>query len=143
MSVLVWDGKTMAADSYGNDGFAAFPVTKLWEVDGNLCGAVGGVQAVSLLETWTNRDYDLEEYPQEARLNKAQLLVAADKHLVRYNGTPIAIRLPLKTMLAIGEGSQYAYGALDMGATAEQAVAIAIDRCIYCNGKPISISRSE
>lgn len=142
MSVLVWDGKTLAADSYGNNGETCFPVVKLWKDDGALFGAVGGVQAVSALRKWIE-DQMLTDYPQEARLNKATLLMVLPEGVTRYYGSPVPIKTPLKSVLAIGEGSSYAYGALDMGATAEQAVAVAIKRSVHCNGEPVSITWSE
>jgi ATP-dependent protease HslVU (ClpYQ) peptidase subunit len=144
MSVVVWDGTTLAADSYGNNGETCFPVTKLWKDDAdNLYGAVGGVQAINLLQEWSKYQ-GRSNYPEEARLNKATLLVIKkDKYVIRYYGSPVPIQSPLKSVLAIGEGSQYAYGALDMGATAEQAVAVAIKRSVHCNGEPVSITWSE
>jgi hypothetical protein len=149
MSVVVWDGTTLAADSLANNGDTCFPVTKIWkeqyvpEGTTRLCGAVGGVQAITALRIWSSRGFIREEYPEEARLNKATLVVATPGHVNRYNGTALPIQSPLKSVLAIGEGSQYAYGALDMGATAEQAVAVAIKRSVHCNGEPVSITWSE
>lgn len=66
----------------------------------------------------------------------AQLVVISkEKGLIRYNGNPITL-LHGHNKIAIGEGAPFAYGALYMGATAEQAVAAAIHYSVHCNGVP-------
>lgn len=70
----------------------------------------------------------------------AQLLVLTkDKGLQRYKNASIPY-LHGSNNYAIGEGAPFAYGALFMGATAEQAVAAAIDGSPHCNGTAITFS---
>lgn len=69
----------------------------------------------------------------------AQLLVVSkEKGVVRYRDTAIPY-LHGSNKFAIGEGAPFAYGALFMGATAEQAVLAAIDGSPHCNGQVISL----
>ena len=67
------------------------------------------------------------------------MLSSKEKGLVRYNGSCIPLVHGLNK-IAIGEGAPFAYGALHMGATAEQAVAAAILYSPYCNGVPEVLS---
>lgn len=66
------------------------------------------------------------------------LLVSKEKGVVRYRDSSIPYLHGLNK-LAIGEGAPFAYGALFMGATAEQAVLAAIDGSPHCNGQVISL----
>lgn len=69
---------------------------------------------------------------------QAQLLVLTkEKGLQRYKNSSTPY-LHGKNSFAIGEGAPYAYGAMFMGASAEQAVAAAIHHCIHCNGVPVT-----
>lgn len=77
--------------------------------------------------------------PQFPSQTGAQLVVLTkEKGLQRYKNSATPY-LHGKNSLAIGEGAPYAYGAMFMGASAEQAVAAAIHHCIHCNGESFSI----
>ena len=65
--------------------------------------------------------------------------MSKEKGVVRYRDTAIPYLHGLNK-LAIGEGAPFAYGALFMGATAEQAVLAAIDGSPHCNGQVVSLS---
>lgn len=67
------------------------------------------------------------------------LLLTKDKGLLRYKDLPIPY-LHGANNYAIGEGAPFAYGAMFMGATAEEAVAAAIDGSPHCNGHVVSLS---
>lgn len=137
MSVLVWDGTTLASDSHANNGNLAFPIEKLWLVsDGRIAGAVGPLRGVATLREWSQAGMN-SPFPLSS--DGAQLLVVSkEKGVERYSGrsTP---HLHGLNKLAIGEGAPWAYGALYMGATAEQAVAAAIEGCVHCNGQAVSM----
>lgn len=138
MSVLVWDGTTLAADSHANNGNLAFPLPKLWQLpDQRLAGAVGPLRSLTLLREWSQ---DGMNSPFPLSSDGAQLLVVSkEKGVERYSGRPTP-HLHGLNKLAIGEGAPWAYGALYMGATAEQAVAAAIEGCVHCNGQAVSLS---
>lgn len=67
------------------------------------------------------------------------LLLTKEKGLLRYKDLPIPY-LHGANNYAIGEGAPFAYGAMFMGATAEEAVAAAIDGSPYCNGHVVSLN---
>lgn len=67
------------------------------------------------------------------------LVLTKEKGLLRYKDLPIPY-LHGANNYAIGEGAPFAYGAMFMGATAEEAVAAAIDGSPHCNGHVVSLS---
>ena len=139
MSVIVWDGTTLAADSHANNGDLAFPYPKLWALpDNRLAGAVGPLQAVTQMQQWTLDGLPPTKFPLNTGSPAQLLLVSKEKGVVRYRDSSIPY-LHGSNKLAIGEGAPFAYGALFMGATAEQAVLAAIDGSPHCNGQVISL----
>lgn len=145
MSVLVYDGKSIGTDSLANNGEVSFPFGKLWymaSTNGNsLLGAIGPLQAVGALRQWSDQGFRPTQFPT-AMVNgtPAQLVVLTkEKGLVRYNKSPVPL-LHGYEKLAIGEGAPWATAALEMGASAEEAVRIAIKYCVHCNGEPVVLS---
>lgn len=146
MSILVFDGLTLAADSQANADHCSFPFPKIMRVEDKLVGAIGPLQSVSRLFDWASNAF-LSEPREGLSPNKfptdvkgAQLLVVSkDKGVIRYNGSPTPL-LHGMNKIAIGEGAPFAYGALHMGATAEQAVAAAIQFSPHCSGQPMSLA---
>lgn len=147
MSVLVFDGMSLATDSFANNGDQAFPYQKLWRTTAYpitttsqamaLCCVVGPLSLASALRHWCNTGLSPSEFPSNVQPSSgAQLVVVSkEKGLLRYNGSPIP-HLHGLNKIAIGEGAPFAYGAMDYGATAEQAVATAIKYSVHCNGVP-------
>lgn len=137
MSVLVFDGISLAADSFANNGTTAFPYEKIWKAHGRLFGVIGPLNEASALRQWADTNLDPCEYPHLLLVNsKAQLIaVSKEKGLLRYKNSANPYLHGL-SKLAIGEGADIAYGAMEHGATAEQAVAAAIKYSIHCNGTP-------
>lgn len=148
MSVIVHRNNTLAADSHANSGELAFPYTKLWELiptsstdiiiqNRTLCGAVGPLQSVAALQQWTLQGCESKNFPTNS--GGTLLLLTKEKGLLRYKDVPIPY-LHGANNYAIGEGAPFAYGAMFMGATAEEAVAAAIDGSPHCNGHVVSLS---
>lgn len=126
MSVLVWDGVTLAADRAANDGQTKMSVVKLWCASDKLIGGVGNMHTVHRLRDWIIDGRNLEDFPSDSNsLGTHVVVVTKDKGLVRYlPDNPYGIEHGFNA-IALGTGRDFAYGALAMGATAEQAVEIA------------------
>lgn len=142
MSVLVYDGKSLAADSHANTADLAFPFPKIWSLPGTgankpctIYGAVGPLPAVAALRQWVEQGMEPGKFPTQAGTDSHLVLLSKDKGLIRYKGNAIPY-LHGHNKIAIGEGAPFAYGAMFAGATAEQAVAAAIHYSPHCNGKP-------
>lgn len=151
MSVVVRKGDVLAVDSHANSSgrqhdnseSLAFPYPKLWAAEHPrlqvpaLFAAVGPLQAVARLQQWVETGMKAADMPSNSG---AQLLVLTkEKGLQRYKNSATPY-LHGSYNYAIGEGAPFAYGALFMKATAEEAVAAAIDGSPFCNGSVISLS---
>ena len=142
MSVMVFDGTSLATDSFANNGDLAFPYPKMWCPNGAaqpclIYGVLGTLNAASALRQWCDTGLEPSQFPASlvAGTGAQLVIVSREKGLLRYNNSPIP-HLHGLSKLAIGEGAPFAYGAMDHGATAEQAVATAIKYSIHCNGVP-------
>jgi hypothetical protein len=145
MTVIVWDGKTLAADKLCvNNGIKA-PVTKIgigYSDKSNhifrsrkyFYGYAGTLPLALELVKWLNEDSTPSTFPEKARENKADplLLVIVEgefphksEEIYLFEGGPVPSKLTEAVKFAIGSGRDIAYGAMAMGADAEKAVLIA------------------
>ncbi len=155
MSVLVFDGETLAADSHIQNGQLTHRFDKIIEVPANaamntprvLAGGVGSLDQLGPALQWVidgqRKDKVLTFW------GGAQLVVITkDKGLVRFVRDTRTPFLHGFNKLAIGEGAPFAYGAMTametLGTTggytpAWVAVEAAIEHSPQCNGEPITL----
>lgn len=140
MTTIACDGKSMAADGMINMGgmitdYAQPKVVRL--EDGRLVGWCGTVSDGPVFAAWL-------ESPESERpkLDEgfAALVLSPDGSLRCYEDTCNYLSLP--TPSAIGTGGPYAVAAMDIGETAEQAVARAAYRDL-CTGGTIIVLHLE
>lgn len=129
MSVLVWDGKTLATDRAANDGINRWLVQKIWFRSGNIVAAIGSSSVVSRFLSWYDDQTNLK-FPSYSG-NALNAVVVGEHGLSRY--------LPGgeqqdhgHNILALGEGRDFAYGALALGHTAIEAVRAANMYSLTC-----------
>ena len=140
MTVLVWDGLSLATDIQANDGSATWQSSKAWYVT-NPHDKIGIVSGVGLLRDILNmREWYIngaipEEFPSDA--TKSQLIVIDENGLWLYEGTPHAVCYGHEK-IAFGHGKDFAFGALAMGADARQAV-LACNQCSLHCGKGVEV----
>lgn len=133
MSVIVWDGKVLSADSDINDGQVRMPYQKIWRKGKFLYGVVGKVSDCNKLRAWVDLlDKDRASWP--AIYPESQLIECHyDGTSKRYHGTT-----PDPTshvgVVALGSGRDFAYGALFMKASAPEAVGAAVTFSATCSG---------
>lgn len=125
MSVVVWDGVTLAADKRSMCGDYVMQVRKIFRLDdGSLAGLVGEVhRGVELIE-WLNKSRDPKDFPRDPDDDTELLHIALDGTINSYhgNGYPITFEAPFA---AIGSGMGAALAALYCERTAVEAVEIA------------------
>lgn len=122
MSVLVFDGYTLAADCASNDGQTLTPIVKLWKAEGMLIGGVGKLETVYIIRDWIAAG--MKEWRDNSFANDPTthvVMVTRDKGLLRYTNTMYPVEHGFKKV-SLGTGRDFAYGALAMGATAIEAV---------------------
>lgn len=144
MSVIAWDGKTIAADKRAtNDGLIA-TTTKLFNLDDfdnphgykGYVGFVGSASQGMALIHWLLKGAKPSKYPAfQATDNWTRLIyvdTASTRPVVRmYESTPHPMTTEDKYM-AWGSGRDYALTAMYLGKTAEQAVEVAVQLNADC-----------
>lgn len=144
MSVVAWDGTTLAADKQVTYGDMACLGKKLFLSDDGLTvmakvgdSAHGAVMMEWYTEVMAARSAGLEEpeFPKiESYADSFTILIVATPEGAMYfeqTGMGYPIRVYQGNM-AWGSGREFAMGAMVMGASAIDAVGVAIDLDIHC-----------
>lgn len=134
MTVIAWDGKTLAADKLAVNGVTKTTVTKIHRVGGELVGYVGELTAGLELFGWYEAGAVPADFPQSVRDAKgggSLVVVRSDRTVWKYEGCPMSFRLE-GPFCAFGSGDESALIAMDCGKTAKEAVLIASKYNIYC-----------
>lgn len=134
MTVIAWDGTTLAADKrmvLGNT--ANGRVTKIHLARGHLTGFTGDACDGSRILHWFREGADPAKYPiKEGETNSTFVVVCPDRHVELYESGPIPLRLDPGQPLAYGTGHVAALAAMMMGADAIRAVEVASALDLYC-----------
>ena len=133
MTVLAWDGSTLAADKLADQGGVKKSTTKIFKVNGHLLGVSGNLSIGMELIAWWSNGANPEAYPPSNRsLDDGARLIAigADKKVMVYEISPHPFQIE-GDFCAFGCGSAPALAAMDCGADARRAVEIA---CKYDTG---------
>lgn len=126
MTVICWDGKTLAADKRMSFGTSFVTVTKIHRIDGKLVGFSGdSAQGRSCIQ-WVRDGMKREEYPSLQKSTPGSLLVIQPDGAIHYFGNTPDPMVIEEICFAIGCGSEYADAALYLGKTAREAVEVAI-----------------
>lgn len=140
MSVIVWDGKTLAADRQVTDGGMIRQTTKIRSITkgkfkGFLMGAAGATATANLMMDWFEAGADPRFFPYEYmksdQLGATLVVITQDKDIFRYDHLPVPIIME-DEHYATGSGRDFAYGALSMGADAQRAVEVACEHSTEC-----------
>jgi len=130
MTVIAWDGKTLAADRMMEMNGGKFPITKIRRLlDGALIGSAGDTPRAMQLAEWVEGGCVAGQLPAPQGDMYARLLhIRLDGKAVLYanNDQPIVVEQPF---MAIGSGQDYANTAMYLGHGARQAVAITSELC--------------
>lgn len=134
MTVIAWDGKTLAADRQVTRGDQVGSRIKLKRLEsGAIFVFAGDSDRGLVLMDWFAKGKDPANWPafQRAESGWVQVIIAEGGNLFEYNQEPVGI--PVETPYwAWGSGASFALGALAMGATATQAVVAASKHCNTC-----------
>jgi hypothetical protein len=132
MTVIAWDGRTLAADKMACCGDTAVTCTKIRRVDEKLFAWCGGRGEGMALVEWYLAGADKDKYPEFQKSDDwARLVVATASGVVFYEKVPEP--QPCEDPYgAWGSGREVALGALAMGADARHAVEIASTHVHTC-----------
>lgn len=134
MTVIAWDGRTLAADKQSTVHGYAERVTKIHRVPGGLLGLCGAAyHAVQLLD-WFREGRPAGQWPapRDPDDNADAIFVTDSAQVFSYSGrssTPMQIE---SQFTATGCGRDYALAAMYLGHDARKAVEVACALDIHC-----------
>jgi len=132
MSIVVWADGHLATDRAASDGETQWDTIKAWYHKGEILSGVGLLTNILWVREWYKTGANPETYPPcQYRPLYCEFLVVDTDGLRRYAQCPVPIEHGFEHC-AFGVGKQIAFGALGMGASAEQAVDIVNQYSPYC-----------
>lgn len=139
MTVIVWDGKTLAADKQATYGDIRRTVTKIRKIRGHLCGASGDWDRAQEMFDWFEKGADPEKAPQFMRTADdwvGFIVITPDGRCLKYERSPYPMDFTESVeedgFYVMGSGRDIAIGALAWNAPAEEAVKVASIHCSSC-----------
>jgi ATP-dependent protease HslVU (ClpYQ) peptidase subunit len=91
-----------------------------------IIGAAGIAVTCEKLFAWAETNFDPEKKPQEESLDNLDAFIIDNKNKLRLmNGNFVSFEIKSKTF-AVGSGSDFALGAMEAGASAIEALKVAI-----------------
>lgn len=141
MTVIAWDGRTLAADRQATNAECRREVKKIYRLkSGELASFCGLEAGARELLSWYEDGADPAKYPPlQATQDWVRLIVVTRKGVFEYEQRPV--KQPLKEkFFAWGSGRDFALGAMAAGATAKQAVLIASRYSVGC-GMGVDVAR--
>jgi len=129
MSVVAFDGKSVAADKQASFGNIKLTVNKLFHHFDEVLSFVGDSEEGLMMINWY-KNKETQEFPKFKEY-KTTLLVFSKEGYKYYEltDTPQTTETPF---IAFGSGRDFAMGAMAAGADAEHAVGIACNYDINC-----------
>jgi ATP-dependent protease HslVU (ClpYQ) peptidase subunit len=134
MTVIAWDGDTLAIDRQGQvDGMKYQAIKARALLNGDVVAYAGSLSQGLLLGDWYEAGAKKESWPefQKDKDEWTLLIVANSKGCSFYEKLPVAIPV-VSAFMAWGSGRDFAIGAMDAGCSAEQAVRIASRHSTSC-----------
>ena len=136
MTIIVWDGSTLATDRAATDGVAKWRTEKAWYwgegEDRLILSGAGPLHSILAMREWFKDGQEPSMFPVIQTTHPCHFVVVSPyTGLYRFEITPSPIDHG-RGQCAFGEGREFAYGALAMGATAQQAVEIANSHSPHC-----------
>jgi hypothetical protein len=137
VTVIAWDGKTLAADKQGTWNGTKRRVTKIFRVGADLVAFSGEPQFGLAMVQWWRDGGKPEQFPKhQSDKDDWQPFLVIQKQrgrprILRFERTPFPIVLEERTY-AMGSGSDFATAAMDCGRTAVGAVRVACKRDNGC-----------
>jgi hypothetical protein len=136
VTVIAWDGKTLAADRYSEQGYVRGERTKIRRLaDGRLVGAAGRTSISLEVIAWLENGGLPSDYPASARGDDAAVIVVnTDGKAVIYDCGPVPLHIEGRKYVAIGSGAEAAMAAMYLGCDAVRACHVAGAVVVRCGG---------
>ena len=128
MSVIAWDGETLAADKRASNGTLIRTTTKIFRSGDALVAYAGEAVFGEEMRAWFDRGAKIEDFPASNRDKDdwaGLLVIRKGRPIVKYERTPYPITFEDR-QFAMGCGRDFALAAMYLGKTAREAVEVAI-----------------
>lgn len=135
MSIIVWDGKTLAADKQATNSGLKHTCTKIFKIGGDLVGFSGDLGYIGGMKHWLEAGAEPQAFPDHQKDKDdwvGTLVVKPDGRILKYERCAYPIDFSQNKFMCIGSGRDFAYGALEMGADAVRAVEVASRYEAFC-----------
>lgn len=140
--IMVGDGRCSLGSTVIKDD-----MVKVFWINNHLMGGAGRARSISTFAQWLQKHTDYTIVNQEVGdlvdlippvlqddEEFTALVLTPDKQVLMYDGN-VALNLGQDVPASIGSGSVFALAAMDAGASAEDAVKIAMKRDVYSGGE--------
>jgi ATP-dependent protease HslVU (ClpYQ) peptidase subunit len=134
MTILAWDGKTLAADRQGSFGNFGREVTKIHRVPEGIMGFCGCLAAGVAMVEWFRGGRDPDEWPRVQGVKDREaycMFIDWSGQLWIYEEFPHPMRIEGR-FDAMGSGRDFALAAMHMGADAVTAVRVTCELATDC-----------
>lgn len=134
MTVIAWDGKTLAADKQMGADFPRRTTKIRRSKKGELLGVAGFMDRGIILMDWWEAGADPAKFPAfqaDEKKSCSMLIIKPDRTLWYVFEEPVAI-LVEEPFHSIGSGRDFAAATMYLGHDARKAVEVASALCGYC-----------
>lgn len=133
MTVVAWDGKTLACDKQSTRGEKIGTRTKMSSMDnGDVVVSVGSIDRSLSMVLWYSSGAKRTDFPVfQGTDDWVNLIVLSGGKVFEYQQEPVGIPCE-DPYMAWGSGADFALGAMAVGATAVEAVLAASKHSTTC-----------
>lgn len=142
MTVIAWDGETLAGDKRMSMGCHVNTVTKIFAAGEYLIGFTGSAKHMGPFRAWLESGAKPDTFPQCPADDQIHALAVRRDHTVwKFEGTAYPVQVEDRQASA-GSGRDYARAAMHLGKSAREAVEIA---CLFDEncGNGVDVLRFE
>jgi hypothetical protein len=132
MSVVIWDGTTLAADKRATNAGTTYRTTKIFRQGDTLVGITGHFGHGHAVLAWLARGRDPTTYPEAEPADRCYCLVVhRDGRLERFEGSPYPLVVE-ERVHALGSARDFALMAVHLGYDARRAVELTCELSVDC-----------
>lgn len=134
MTVIAWDGLTLAGDKRTNFGGLHATTTKVHRVNGCLVGCAGNTAQIYEMHRWLSKGAKPEDLPPGQRSKDdcvSMLVIEPGGRVLQYENSPDPMVIENR-FWAIGSGRDFAMAAMYLGKRAFEAAVVACELDMGC-----------
>jgi len=127
VTVIAWDGNTLAADKLVVNGNSKATLTKIFRVGDLLVGLAGSISFASQMLNWIKEGRKPKDFPDSLKDKDdwvPAIVIEPNGRVLKYERTPYPTIIEDK-FAAIGCGRDFALAAMALGKPAREAVKLA------------------